>query len=101
MTKTLEDQIAKVSEKLRFVLLIIDDKIVVFKKTKSEIANELTKHKFEDQTYLLAMPLHKFTREEVDLLKKELSELTDELKVLKGKTEKDLWMSDLDKLSLK
>jgi len=98
LKKTLEEQINKISEKLRFVLLVIDDKIVVFKKTKAQIAAELTKHKFEEQDYLLSMALYKFTKEEVDALKKELDDLKEELKIHNGKTAKDLWQSDLEKL---
>jgi DNA gyrase/topoisomerase IV subunit B len=98
LKKTLEDLIKKISEKLRFVLLVIDDKIVVFKKKKIEIAAELTRHEFEEQDYLLGMPLYKFTLEEVDDLKKELTNLKNELNVLCGKSGKDLWENDLDKL---
>jgi DNA topoisomerase-2 len=98
LKETLELEIKKISEKLRFVLLVIDDKIVVFKKKKSEIADELTKHKFEDQNYLLSMALYKFTREEVDALKKELNDLKEELNILISKTPKDLWKHDLNEL---
>lgn len=98
LKKTLEDQIRKIGEKLRFVLLVIDDKIVVFKKKKAEISAELTKHKFEEQDYLMSMALYKFTKEEVDVLKKELEDLKEELKILCSKTGKDLWNEDLDKL---
>jgi DNA gyrase/topoisomerase IV subunit B len=98
LKETLEEEIKKVSEKLRFVLLVIDDKIVVFKKKKIEIAEELTKHKFKEHDYLLAMQLYKFTNEEVDFLKKELLDLKEELKILLGTTVKKLWNDDLDKL---
>lgn len=101
LKKTLEEQIHKISEKLRFVLLVIDDKIVVFKKKKAEIADELTKHKFQeqDQGNLLSMALYKFTKEEVEALQKELEDLKDELRILCGKTGKDLWENDLEKLT--
>jgi DNA topoisomerase-2 len=98
LKKELEEHILKVSEKLRFVLLVIDDKITVFKKKKAEIAAELTKHGFTEQDGLLSMTLHKFTNEEVDNLKKELENLKTELKVLNSKTAKDLWEEDLNKL---
>ena len=98
LKKTLEEQIFKISEKLRFVLLVIDDKIVVFKKKKAEIAEELTKNGFKEQDYLLSMALYKFTKEEVEALQKELEDLKDELKILLSKSGKDLWNEDLDKL---
>ncbi len=98
LKKTLEEQINKISEQLRFVLLVINDKIVVFKKTKAQIAAELTKNKFEEQKYLLSMALYKFTKEEVDALKKDLEDLTQELVILNSRTGKDLWRIDLDKL---
>lgn len=100
LKKTLEQQIHKISEKLRFVILVIDDKIVVFKKTKIQIGAELTTHRFEeqDQIQLLSMPLYKFTKEEVDALKKELKNLKEELVILNSKTEKDLWEEDLKNL---
>jgi len=98
LKKTLENQINKISEKLRFVLLVIDDKIIIFKKTKAQIAVELTRLFFEDQDHLLSMTLHRFTKEEVDSLKKELEDLKNELCILNGKTAKDLWNEDLNNL---
>lgn len=98
LEETLETEIKKIDEKLRFVLLVIEDKIVVFKKKKSEITEELTRFKFEEQEHLLSMPLYKFTKEEVEALKKQLADLKEELKVLKSKTEKNLWLTDLQKL---
>jgi DNA topoisomerase II len=99
LKKTLEEQINKISEKLRFVLLVIDDQIVVFKKTKAQIAAELTRHKFQEHDYLLSMALYKFTKEEVDALKKDLDDLKEELRILNGKSAKDLWDEDLNKLT--
>jgi DNA topoisomerase-2 len=121
LKKTIEIRIHMISEKLRFVLLVINDKIVVFKKKKAEIIEELIKNGFKEldesneeeddkehkdsnerknggHDYLLSMTLYKFTQEEVDALKKKLDDMKTELKILLSKTKKDLWIEDLDKL---
>lgn len=98
LKNSLEENIHKISEKLRFVLLVINDQIIIFKKKKSDIINELTKHKFIEHDYLLSMPLYKFTHEEVEALQKNLNDLKYELNILLSKTPKDLWNADLDKL---
>jgi DNA topoisomerase-2 len=95
---SLEKQIKEISEELRFVLLVVSDEIVVFKKTKTQISEILTEYKFENQKYLLAMSLHKFTKEEVDELTEKLENVKKSLAVLLSKTKKDLWREDLDAL---
>lgn len=102
LCETLREQIRNISEKLRFVLLVINDEIVVFKKTKKDIKEELIRHRFEecDHTPLLSLQLYKFSHDEVELLKAELDKLEKELELLLSKTEKDLWIEDLDKLMM-
>jgi DNA gyrase/topoisomerase IV subunit B len=97
LEKTLNEEITKISERLRFVLLVISDKIVVFKKKKSEIIEQLNYYKFNSlvHNFLLSMKLHQFTQEEVEDLQKELDVLKHDLKQLLSKTNKDLWKEDL------
>ena len=103
LEKTLTDQIQEISERLRFVILVIDDKIVIFKRRKAEIKEVLEEYKFASAIWdnLLSMKLHQFTQDEVEKLEKELSELKQELEILQRKTHKDLWIEDLDSLITK
>ena len=100
LEKQLEQEIHKVSERLRFVILVIEDAIKTHKRKKIEITKDLTTHKFapDDHNELLSMKLYEFTQEEVEKLKKELDDLRLELKILMNKTNKDLWREDLKEL---
>lgn len=98
LIKTLEDDINLLTEKLRFINMVINDEIVVFKRKKAEIIVELEKHNFKNISELITMTIDKFTIDEIDKLKDKIEKLQIELNVLKSKTNKDLWTEDLDNL---
>ena len=50
--------------------------------------------------YLISMPILSLTYEKVAKLKQELSEKTQELEILQGKTPSDLWLQDLDAIEV-
>ncbi len=51
--------------------------------------------------YLLKMPLSSLTKEKYNLLAKEITKIENNIKKLKSKTPKDLWIEELDKLEIK
>lgn len=96
--KTLKEEIDLVSERLRFVKMVVSEEIVVFKRPEAEVEETLTKHKFVNKTELMNMSIRKFTLEEIKKLEKILEDLIVELGIIKGKTKEDLWKEDLTKL---
>jgi DNA topoisomerase-2 len=95
------------SERARFIRLVVDDKFILNKKKRVDLEKELANLKFKeiskDSTeknfnYLLNMQLNMLTLEKIQELEKEVSDIQNELTTLKGKTDKDLWNEDLDKL---
>lgn len=98
LEKELEDTIEIINERVKFVRMVVDDQIIVFKKPKDVIEQTLIGHGFVRRTELMSMGLHKFTKEEIDKLEKQLEDLNAELITLKSKTKKDLWKEDLEKL---
>ncbi len=98
LEKELSETIEMISERVKFVRMVINDQIVVFKKPKAVIEEQLIERKFIRRTELMAMKLHQFTKEEIDKLERQLDDLTNELEILKSKSKKDLWKEDLDKL---
>lgn len=111
LEKTLEHKLLQVSEKSRFIKLVIDNVIVVFRTKRSVIIDSLKKHKFhtfsvdteEDDdsketkgfNYLLNLQINVFTEEKIDELNNEIKKLQNELDIIRRKSHKDLWLDDL------
>jgi DNA gyrase/topoisomerase IV subunit B len=88
--------------KMRFIQAIINNELIVFKKTKNVIINLLVKDKYDmidsSYDYLLRMSIYNFTKEDIDLLEKKTNTLSEELKIVSKKTEKNMMIEDLEKI---
>lgn len=80
----LEKEIFDLSEKARFIGLVIKSKIIVSNRKKEDIAKQLSKHKFKEVEIYLNMRIYSLTKEkyedllkDVDILKKKLSEVSE------------------------
>ncbi len=91
------EQIRKLEAKLRFIALISDNKIEIFKKTKSEIRQQLRKNKFEEEydNYLLNTKTYSFTKEDIANLEVKISKIKKERDELSDLEVKKIWMSEL------
>lgn len=118
LKKILQDRIHEISEKMRFMVLVMEDKIVIFKRKKADILKQMNDHGFKDiedessddetteeeaevkskKTKLLSIAIGGFSYEKVESLKKELESVKKEYEILCSKTHKDLWIEDLDSL---
>jgi DNA topoisomerase-2 len=109
----LEYQLKLISYKVKFILLIVEKKLIVNNKKKSDIENELEKLKFpkfgknNDDTnkeigtsynYLLGMPIYNLTMEKIEELKNQKEEKEIEYEQLKNTTIENLWLNELNKL---
>jgi DNA topoisomerase-2 len=80
--------------------MIIEKKLEVNNKKKSEIEEKLVQHKFpkidDSYNYLLSMPIYNLTQEKIEELKKQEKEKQTEFDTLVGMKPQDLWINDLD-----
>ena len=108
----LEFELNMISYKVKFILMIINKEIDINNKKRSEIEtlleeNEFPKlDKFNDKSklsydYLLAMPIYNLTNEKIEELKNQKNDKEIEYTELKNKTEKDIWLEELDNLEQK
>ncbi|RQM18731.1 hypothetical protein DD237_000945 [Peronospora effusa] len=128
MLQKLQDQIQLLSNKARFVLSVVEDKLIVNNRKKQDLLEELVTEGYdqivpklkkkidtEDSNesmeedndmadasrgydYLLSMKILSLTKERVDKLRAELQDREQEYSVLEGRTVQDLWLTDLDEL---
>lgn len=90
---------------LRYILAVIADPNVVFRKTIQQITNYLEEEEYPmfpegtsdpSYRYLLDIKLTSCSKEKVAKLRAEIDELETEYGILKAKTAQDLWTEDLD-----
>ena len=99
--------------KVKFILDIINKKIIVNNRSKTNIYEQLEKldypkmnngllyiktdkmYKDGDFDYLIRMPIYNLTKERIEELKSELDKVETELSILESKSKFDLWKEDL------
>jgi len=102
MVSEVEKNIKNLANKSKFIKLIIDKKIIINNKPKSDIVDQIDKHDIDklegNYDYLLRIPLYTLSKEmvmkmlaDIVLKKKELSEL-------KKLNPKSMYVSDLNNL---
>jgi DNA topoisomerase-2 len=108
------DQLAKqlelLSWKVKFILMVVEDKIIIRKQKKSVLEEKLNElgfpilssgsSKTENYDYLLGMELWNLTYEKVEELKKKHREKQSEYDALKNKTPEDMWLEELQQLEM-
>ena len=118
LLKEMEKTLELISIKVKFIMDIINKKIIINNKSKANINEQLEKANYPkivnsilyplipenkkilekgDYDFLIRMPLYNLTKEKIEELKKELNDIQTQLDILKGKTCMDLWMEDIAK----
>jgi len=100
LVRDLQLQLEILSSKVRFILEIINGKLVIFKKKKKDIEELLAERKYpklvdNSFNYLTSMPIYTFSYEKILELKRLREDKAIELETLSNKTNKDLWVDDL------
>lgn len=102
--KQLRTELKYLDNKRKFLQEVMDGSIVVFKRKKQQIENDLEQHKYEKDTrsgsegnynYLSKLPLWIFTQEELDELEKTWKKLRQDIRTLENTSEKDIWLREL------
>ena len=100
----LQHDIHILQEKIRFIEYIIEDKIIIAKRSKEDIISQLEKHKFlkveDDYGYLLNMRIYNLSKEKIDSLADKIENLQTELNNYRSMTNIDLWVNELQAIQL-
>lgn len=98
MIQTLKQKHKKLTNMAKFVNMVINDKLVVFKKKKSDLENEMEPlfDKIDNSfDYLLNIKTYQYTQEAVIALNNDTDNIAKELVTLKDTTIVDMWNTDL------
>eukprot|EP00180_Rhodochaete_pulchella_P002432 Plantae.Rhodophyta-Rhodochaete_pulchella.ctg37240.p1 GENE.Plantae.Rhodophyta-Rhodochaete_pulchella.ctg37240~~Plantae.Rhodophyta-Rhodochaete_pulchella.ctg37240.p1 ORF type:complete len:367 (+),score=71.14 Plantae.Rhodophyta-Rhodochaete_pulchella.ctg37240:875-1975(+) len=121
MLRQLERQVAMLQNKVRFIMLVVDNRLKVAKRKKAELIAELGRLGFEQfanqkndaegdeaeegsepaaggYDYLLSMPLWSLTLERVNALVKDRDAKVVEAEALRNTQPTDIWLRDLEAL---
>lgn len=95
----------RLKEIARFLGLILDEKLIIQKRKKDDIINDIKTNSFEtindSYDYLLNMPLWNLTKEKWDNINETVKKKEDELKKLIETSIEEMWTKDLTNLKKK
>ena len=102
LTEQINKELTVLESKVKFVQAIVNDELVVFKRKKQQITEDIKKmglYENPNYDYLLNMPIHTFTEETIAKLEKEYVSKSEEYKRIQSTTIKDLWNQDFEKIN--
>jgi len=104
----LKNELNIISSKVKFILMVVEDELVINNRKRTEIETDLVSFEFPklntnngDNTsydYLLSMPIYQLTSEKIEKLKAEMNEKQVEYDTLNNRTPIDIWKSELNEL---
>ena len=97
--KQLTDQHLELSEKCRFINEVVNGTIIINKRKKVDLVQELKSKKYVKIDNLLAMPIYSLTREKIDSLNKQMEIINSRLNYYKTVTVQQLWLNDIEELT--
>lgn len=99
LIETLQNELILLSNRARFIKMIVDDQLTVSKKAKDKLVQELTKLKFDliedSYDYLLRMPISSLTKEVYEKLIQDEKDKKAELAETKKLQPKEMYKKDL------
>ena len=110
MIKDMEKKIRVLKGKKRFITEIINDTLIIKKKSENQIFKELAERNYEKAVeddsdelendkpylYLLKMNIRSFTEERILDMEKSIEKMDTDLKTLQETSEKKMWIADLE-----
>ena len=111
----MNNELLILKSKMRFIQDVIDDKLVVYKRKKCDIIQDLLIKEYiqihsgrviesiddiktSNYDYLIKMSLHLFTEEEIDRLDQKIKDLQEKHDSLEKMTIEEIWISECDEL---
>jgi DNA topoisomerase-2 len=99
MIKSMNADVELLTNKARFVQMVVDDQIVIFKRKKTELEKELNTKNFAkfDGTYnyLLDIKTYQYTIEAITKMNNDTTTIQNKLDTLSKTTIIDMWKSDI------
>lgn len=96
---SLTEQIKKLDIEKQLITLIVEDAVVVFRRKRDDVTEQLKPYQLEGYTgLLLGFSMSRFTLEEIEKLGQKIADLQAELVQIQGKTSSQLWLEDLGEL---
>ena len=85
--------------KIKFIKLVVTEKIIIFNKKKDFIIKQITEHSIlkvnNGYEYLLDMKIHSLTLEKIKEIESKMETITLELETLKSTSIETMWISEL------
>lgn len=94
LIEKLTEKAKVLSNKSKFVRQVVDGDLIIFKRKKSSLEDELMR-KFGAFDYLLDIKTYQYTEEAIKKLMDESKQATDELEILRSTQILDMWKSDI------
>jgi len=91
--RKMKDYIAKLNMKIKFIDLVLQNKIVIFKQKKEEILKSMRDYEVDED--LIRMPIHSFTQDEIDSLLKLRNDKQEYLDNYINTKIEQIWMMEL------
>ena len=95
----MRDEFLIISNKIRFIIDVIEGHILIMNKKMKEIEDKLVERgfdKYEDSyNYLLQMPIYQLTAEKKEKLEMEVAKLKEEIEKLEKTSIIDIWENEL------
>jgi len=100
--QVLENEIILLSEKSRFIKLVIENKLKISNISKKNISTNMKKLKFSEDIIelCLSMKIYSLTKEKYEELLNKIVEITQDKSILEEKTNKDLYLIDINKINI-
>lgn len=98
MIKVMRCKLEKITNMAKFVDMVINEKITIFKRKKTDLENELSKNfiKIDDSfDYLLNIKTYQYTIESVNKLMEERDKMCKDLEMINKLTVNEMWLNDL------
>jgi DNA topoisomerase II len=99
LLESMESEYTLMESKIRFIKLVVEEKIVVFNKKKDFIVKQIIAHSLlkvkDSYDYLLDLKISMFTLEKIQELSKKVETIKLELQKLKITTVESMWTSEL------
>ena len=100
----IKDDIETNTWRMNFIQSVVNDEIIINKKSKSEILEQIDNHisemgnSEEDKSKHLSIPLYSLTSEKITELQNKIKQLEHDYITLEKKTARDLWLKDIEDL---
>jgi DNA topoisomerase II len=94
LIKELTERAKILNNKAKFVRQVVDGDLIIFKRNKKSLEDELTR-KFGAYDYLLDIKTYQYTEEAIKKLTDESKQATEELEVLRETQILDMWKMDI------